>query len=204
MLFYGNGLSKSNDLIIISISDTVAHCQSKYCPAPVKDVSLSGKVFFGWELQYCFVNKLMFYCFAGYRGVQGFNQFYPLANKNVFGGRIYNVKIWLQTSSFDKVLQRLDVSHMASILHFTSVMSNLATRGTWTNIWGTVGSGLTPGSLPGVHFSGIPVAGSGKSGKPENCIKTMWHINLKLLAYWLTWAYQKSRFHIQKFWKSGK
>jgi len=75
MLFYGNGLAKNDDLIIISIPDTVAHCQSKYYPAPVKDMSLSGKVFFDWELQYCFVNMLLFYCFAGYSGVQGFNKF---------------------------------------------------------------------------------------------------------------------------------
>ena len=59
--------------------------------------------------------------------------------------------------------------HMSCIwyrrVHFSSVISNLATRGTWTNIWGTIGSSLTPGSLPGVHFSGNPVSGSGKSHK---------------------------------------
>ena len=55
-------------------------------------------------------------------------------------------------------------------------------------MWGTVGSGLTPGSPPDGRTPEIPDPDPENPEKPEIPEKFMLHIKLKLSASWLTWA----------------
>ena len=48
------------------------------------------------------------------------------------------------------------------------VTKSLVLQCTYGHMWGTVGSGLTPGSLQGRKKSGKTVSGSGNPEKPKN------------------------------------